>query len=169
MKKIVLSLFVVLTFVFISLTLVKANTVATTVELIDGVQIRTDGNNGLKWVANVTNHNDSNVYGFLFAQGEVTNLTIDTNGVINREVAGVSADKLSYNATMVKFPKSAAGQDISVRAYVKVGDTYTYSENTVVRNLAEVALKIQETSAIGSFPDVVANYVINNYKKLFVD
>ena len=167
MKKIFLSLLVALAFVAVSLTLVKADA-ATTVDLVEGVQIRTDGNNGLRWVANVTNHNDSNVYGFLFAQGDVANLTAETNGVINQVVTGVDAENLSYSATMVKFPQSAAGQDISVRAYVKVGNTYTYSSNTVVRNLGEVALTAYNTDAAGTFVENVVNFVESNYKTLYV-
>jgi len=167
MKKIFLSLLVALAFVAVSLTLVKADA-ATTVDLAEGVQIRTDGNNGLRWVANVTNHNDSNVYGFLFAQGDVANLTAETNGVINQVVTGVDAENLSYSATMVKFPQSAAGQDISVRAYVKVGNTYTYSSNTVVRNLGEVALTAYNTDAAGTFVKNVVNFVESNYKTLYV-
>ena len=58
----------------------------TTVELVDGVQIRTDGNNGLRWEAKVQNPQEGQVFGFLFAQGEVKDLTVATAGVVNQEI-----------------------------------------------------------------------------------
>ena len=80
MKKVFLSLITVFMVLSLSVVLAKAEG-ETSVALTDGVQIRTDGNNGLQWVANVTNHKDSNEYGFLFAQGEVKDLTVETAGV----------------------------------------------------------------------------------------
>ena len=52
MKKVFLSLIAFFMVLSLSVVLVKANE-ATTVELENGVQIRTDGNNGLRWQANV--------------------------------------------------------------------------------------------------------------------
>ena len=72
------------------------------------------------------------------------------------------------SATMVKFPKASAGQDISVRAYVKNGSTYTYSENVVVRNLAEIALGAKKLNTVGTFIDEVVDYVDENYKGMFI-
>ena len=166
MKKILLSLIIIFTFISISLTLVKANN-ETTVKLVDGVQIRTDGNNGLKWVANVTNHKEGNEYGFLFAQGDVNDLTIETLDVIIQEVNGLS-DNNSFCATMVKFPTSAVAKDITVRAYVKDGDTYTYSVTSVVRNLAEAALAVYDADPNKTFINNVVDYVDKNYKSLNV-
>lgn len=166
MKKIFLCLLATVSLISISFTFVKADNV-TTVELVNGVKIRTDGNNGLKWVANVTNHNEGNIYGFVFAQGEVDDLTIETPGVINQVVNGLS-DNNSFCATMVKFPTSAVAQDISVKAYVKVGDEYTYSDNTVVRNLAEVALAVYDATSSKKFVNNVVEYVDQNYKSLYV-
>ena len=166
MKKVLLSLLVVLTFIFVGFSLIKADT-QTTVELIDGVQIRTDNLNGLKWVANIKNHDDNNIYGFLFSLGEVSNLTIENKDAINQVVEGVTTEEPIMSATMVNFPKSAATTDISVRAYVKVGNSYYYSTNTVVRNLAEVALSAYGTTE-GSFVNNIVNYVDENYKSQYV-
>lgn len=167
MKRIILSLITVFMVLFLTGVFVKASTV-TTISLVDGVQIRTDGKNGLKWVANITNHNDSNQYGFLFAQGDLNEVTISTSGVYNVVVAGVTSDEPTMKATMINFPKSAVGNDISVVAYVFDGANYTYS-NIVVRNLAEVALKVRGTANAGEFSNSVADYVSNNYKKMFTD
>ena len=154
MKKIFLSLFVVFMVLSLSVVFVKANE-STTVSLEEGVQIRTDGNNGLRWVANVTHHKEGNEYGFLFAQGDLAEVTVETTGVEKRVVEGVTKEEPIMSATMVNFPKKAATQDISVVAYVKAGESYSYS-NVVVRNLSEVAVEAYEKgTATGDFAKAV--------------
>ena len=162
MKKVFLSLIAIFMVLSLSVVLVKANE-ATTVALEDGVQIRTDGNNGLRWQATVTNPQEGQTYGFLFAQGDIADLTVETANVINKEVT-VLNDNGTFAATMVKFPKAAATQDISVKAYVKVGEEYIYSTNTVVRNLAEVALGALNKNPKGQFVNNVKEYINLNYK-----
>lgn len=168
MKKIFLGLFVLIAVLSLSVVLVKAEN-ETSVALTDGVQIRTDGNNGLRWEATVTNPAEGQVYGFLFAQGELTaeQLNKDTAGVIAKEVEGLKEDG-KYHATMVKFPKNAVVQDITVRAYVRTGEEYEYSQNVVTRNLAEVAV-YAKNDVDGDFVDDVVEYVGTNYKKTFID
>ena len=155
MKKIFLSLLVVFMVLSLSVVLVKAEG-ETSVALTDGVQIRTDGNNGLRWEAKVENAAEGQVYGFLFAQGELTaeQLNKDTANVVAKEVEGLKEDG-TYHATMINFPKSAAVQDITVRAYVKTGEVYTYSENVVTRNLSEVAVEAYEKGTEGDFVKAV--------------
>lgn len=168
MKKIFLGLFVLIAVLSLTVVLVKAEN-QTSVALTDGVQIRTDGNNGLRWEAKVTNPEEGQVYGFLFAQGELTaeQLNKDTANVVAKEVEGLKEDG-TYHATMVKFPTSAVVQDITVRAYVRTGEEYEYSENVVTRNLAEVAVYSKNTAG-GEFVDEVVEYVAENYKKTFED
>ena len=155
MKKIFLGLFVLIAVLSFTVVLVKAEN-ETSVALTDGVQIRTDGNNGLRWEATVTNPEEGQVYGFLFAQGELTadQLNKDTANVVAKEVEGLKEDG-KYHATMVKFPKDAAVQDITVRAYVRTGEEYEYSENVVTRNLSEVAVEAYEKGAEGDFVKAV--------------
>ena len=167
MKKIVLSLLTVFMVLSLSVVLVKASENTTTVSLEDGVQIRTDGNNGLKWVANVENYVEGNEYGFLFAQGDLAEVTLATEGVVKQVVEGVTAEDPVMSATMVNFPKKAANQDISVVAYVYDGENYSYS-NVVVRNLAEVAV-YAKNSIDGDFVNAVAEYVGSNYKNVYTD
>ena len=167
MKKIVLSLLTVFMVLSLSVVLVKASENTTTVSLEDGVQIRTDGNNGLKWVANVENYVEGNEYGFLFAQGDLAEVTLATEGVVKQVVEGVTAEDPVMSATMVNFPKKAANQDISVVAYVYDGENYSYS-NVVVRNLAEVAV-YAKNSIDGGFVNAVAEYVGANYKNVYTD
>ena len=169
MKKVFLSLITIFIVLSLSIVLVKANTnTKTSVVIEEGVQIRTDGNNGLKWVANVSYHKDSNVYGFLFGQGDLAEVNINTANVVNQVVEGVTAENPVMSATMTKFPKSAVAQDISVVAYVKDGENYTYS-NVVVRNLAEVAVAAKAKEETGDFIDEVVKFVGNNYKKVDQD
>ena len=164
MKKIFLSLLTIFMVLSLSVVLVKANE-TTTVAIADGVQIRTDGNNGLKWVANITNHKDTNEYGFLFAQGDLAEVTVNTANVVNKVVEGVTAEEPVMTATMVNFPKKAATQDISVVAYVKDGENYSYS-NVVVRNLAEVAVYAKNTID-GEFVNAVVEEVSANYMNTY--
>ena len=159
MKKVFLSLITVFMVLSLSVVLVKASE-ATTVELVDGVQIRTDGNNGLRWQASVSNAAENQTYGFLFAQGDLAEVTVETANVVNEQVDGLNEDG-TFAATMVKFPKAAATQDISVVAYVKDGENYTYS-NVVVRNLAEVAV-YAKNSVEGEFVDSIVEYTASNY------
>ena len=149
MKKVFLSLITVFMVLSLSVVLVKANE-TTTVALEDGVQIRTDGNNGLRWQATVTNPQEGQTYGFLFAQGEIADLTVETENVVNQVVTELNQDG-TFAVTMVRFPKAAATQDISVKAYVKVGEEYIYSTNTVVRNLSEVAVEAYKKDIKGDF------------------
>lgn len=166
MKKIVLCLLTVFMVLSLGFIAVKASE-PTKVEIEDGVQIRTDGLNGMKWVANVVNHKDTNEYGFLFVKGEVAEVTVATPGVIKQVVEGVSEENTVMSATMVNFPKTAAHQDISVVAYVYDGANYSYSK-VVVRNLAEVAVTASN-SVTGSFIQNVVNYVSTNYMKTYTD
>ena len=167
MKKVFLSLLTFFMVLSLSVVLVKASE-ATTVELVDGVRIRTDGNNGLRWQANVSYAAENQTYGFLFAQGEVKDLTVATAGVVNQEITELNEDG-SFAASMTKFPKAAVANDISVRAYVKTGNEYTYSENIVVRNLAEVALGAKNKGVAGEFVESIITYVNENYKKTYVN
>lgn len=167
MKKIFLGLFVLIAVFSFAVVLVKAE--ETSVALADGVQIRTDGNNGLRWEATVTHPEEGQVYGFLFAQGELTaeQLNKDTVNVVKKEVEGLKEDG-KYHATMVKFPTSAVVQDITVRAYVRTGEEYEYSDNVVTRNLAEVAVYSKNTTG-GEFVNNVVEYVNTNFKKVYTN
>ena len=155
MKKIFLGLFVLIAVLSFTVVLVKAEN-ETSVALTDGVQIRTDGNNGLRWEATVTNPEEGQVYGFVFAQGEYApnELTVSTAGVVVQEVNELDEDN-KYRSTMINFPKKAATQDITVRSYVKVAEEYIYSENVVTRNLSEVAIKEYEKGTQGDFVKAV--------------
>lgn len=152
MKRIFYGLITFMMLFAVSLIVVKANNV-TVVTLEDGVQIRTDEHSGLRWQAQVENALEGQIYGFLFAQGDLETVTVDTVNVVNKSVEELNEDG-TFAATMVKFPKAAATQDISVVAYVYDGTDYIYS-NVVVRNLSEVAIEAYEKGLEGDFVKAV--------------
>lgn len=173
MKKIFLSLLVFFSIVSFGLILVRAED-PVKVELTDGVSIRVDEHAGLKWQAKVSEHIEGATYGMLFGQGElaIDQMTIDNDDLYNTEDDAV-LDELKeigedqgFEVTMQQFPKAAAVQDITVRAYAKIGGTYYYSPNVVVRNLAEVALEAKN-SIDGEFVDAIAENVFANYVKQY--
>ena len=107
MKKVFLSLITIFMVLSLSVVLVKANE-TTSVVLKEGVQIRTDGNNGLRWQASVTNAAVGDEYGFLFAQGEYTveNFPKDTaiDSAETQVIKELNEDN-TFAVTMVNFPK----------------------------------------------------------------
>lgn len=155
MKKVLLGLFTFIAVLSLAVVIAKADT-NVSVKLTDGVQIRTDGNNGLRWEATVTEPQEGQVYGFVFAQGELVaaDLTVNTADAVIQEVTELDENN-KYRATMVNFPKAAATKDITVRAYVKDGETYIYSDNVVTRNLSEIAVVEYEKGNDGAFVKAV--------------
>lgn len=136
-------------------------------ELIDGAQIRTDNNAGIKFVASAT-PTDGAVYGFVVGRGTITDLTVETPDVVTGEATGLSEEN-KYWVTITKIPEYGYAQDLSVRAYVRVGDQYTYSENIVTRSVGQVALGAQVNGTDGEYIQNVASYMLANYKKVHVD
>ena len=164
MKKIFLSLITIFMVLSLSVVLVKAEG-ETTVSLIDGVQIRTDGNNGLRWEAVVNNPKDGYKYGFVYALGDLDALDCETPEALAKEIDTLNDDG-TYAITITKFPKAAATKDISMRAYATDGVNIIYSDNIVVRNLAEVAV-YAKNSVDGDFVNDVVEYVNANYMSTF--
>ncbi len=166
MKKVFLSLITIFMVLSLSVVLVKAEG-ETTVSLVDGVQIRTDGNNGLRWEAVVNNPKDGYNYGFVYALGDLDALDCETPEALAKEIDTLNDDG-TYAITITKFPKAAATKDISMRAYATDGVNIIYSDNIVVRNLAEVAV-YAKNSVDGDFVNAVVEYVDANYKKAGFD
>ena len=136
MKKVFLSLITIFMILSLSIVLVKANT-KTSVVIEEGVQIRTDGNNGLKWVANVINHKDSNVYGFLFAQGELNEVTIDTTDVIVADwsvIGGISIEENKGTIRASWFDDEPV-QELRVSGYYANGAGF--EDVLVIKNVKE--------------------------------
>ena len=160
-KYILCFLFVVV--VCCNLISVKAST---TVTMTEGVSVRTSGDNGLKFQATVSDVVDGASYGMLFVRGIYTDFDKNTSGVVSAEVTSLNAGN-EFCVTMVKFPSSYYGQNISVRAYVRVGDSYTYSNNIVTCNLYEKAVKIKSLSNYVE-SELIEEIVNNTYIKFMV-
>lgn len=174
MKKIILGLLVFVAGIFLTCNFIKVKAAAT-VTLTEGASIRTDSHAGMKFQATVSEAVEGASYGMVFGKGVVADLTVESTGAVTAEVDSLD-ENMQYRVTMVNFPESAYAQDVTVRAYIRVGEEYTYSENIVTRNLAQLALnaKNRGMSSVDeeSNPNLIANveaYVAANYKKSFTD
>lgn len=138
----------ILCFLFIivvSLNLIKIKANAT-ITMTEGVAVRTSGDNGLKFQATVSESINGATYGMVFIRGIVNDFTVETAGVTIGEVNSLNSNN-KFCVTMIKFPSSYYAQNISVRAYIKVGNEYTYSNNIVTCNLYEKAVKVSLSSS----------------------
>lgn len=152
-------LFVVCCFNFIN---VKA---AASVTLNEGVSIRTDGDNGLMFEGIVNGSVSDAEYGMVFIRGINKDFTVETDGVKTASVTELDENN-KYRVTMVKFPDSAFAQNISVKAYIKVGDSYTYSSNTVTCNLYEKAVSYKNSEAYNN--EELIDYIVDNTYVRFI-
>lgn len=167
MKKIILSLIVFTAALFISLKFINVKAATVAPELIEGAQIRTDNNAGMKFVANATPVNGA-TYGMVIARGDVNNLTVETPDTIKGETTTLN-DNNQFYITIVNFPEYAYTQNLTVRAYICVDGVYTYSENNVVRNISEVAIGAAAKGEAGDFISKVTKYTKENYMKVYTD
>lgn len=167
MKKIILSLIAVVALfaAFASTLNVKAAEFDAPV-LENGAQIRTDGNNGMKFVASVAAPVEGATYGFVLAKGEVANLDVNTEGAITAETTTLNESNQFY-MTIVNFREEVYTQDITVKAYVAVEGEYVYSDLSVTRNLAEVASGAAVNGEAGDFGAAVNEFVAANYMKTY--
>ena len=167
MKKIFLSLLTIFMVLSLSVVLVKAEEeTLSSVELSDKISVRTDANVGIKWKATVANPKAGQAYGFLFAQGDVQLLDANSEGVEKVETTELLEGNV-FRATMVKFPKSAVAQDITVRAYIRTNEEYIYSDYIDVRNLAETTLYAKNQGLDGAGLNNVVTYLENNYMRTY--
>ena len=169
-------LLICLVFLFVSLFAfgfnAKVNAIETS-ELIkvEGAQVRTTGNAGIRFVATEAYEGENETYGILLAFGEaeadenfVVGGTVNGKVVANAEIATAEG---TFAATLYDIPEVYYTQAISARAYVKAGETYVYSSTVCVKSLAEVALKAKADGEEGTLIDDVAEYVEANYKYVF--
>ena len=155
----------ILCFLFIivvSLNLIKVKANAT-VTLTEGVSVRTNGDNGLKFQATVSDAVPGATYGMLFIRGIVNDFDSLTSGVVCAEVDSLN-DYNKFCVTMVKFPEEFYAQNISVRAYIKVNDEYTYSPNIVICNLYEKAVKLSSSNNYVE-SELIEEIINNTYVK----
>lgn len=173
-------LFVIaITFVLVSLFAASFKVAANAVETselitVQGAQIRTTGNAGIRFVAKEEYEGtNETAWGIILAYGEaeandefVIDGTVNGKAVLKGEVT--STKEGVFTATLYNVPTDAYAQVVTARAYVVDGDKVVYSQNVAVKSLAEVALKAKND---GDASELVANVVeaMEGYKKVFVD
>ena len=170
MKRIILGICLFFVVAFIAATTLKVNAQITeTITLTDGVSIRTESPNGLKWEATVSNPVDGAKYGIVFAQGVVNDLTVNTPNAAVGETDEL-AENNQFRVTMINFPIRAFKNDISARAYIKLGDEYVYSENIVIRNLYNLAekYKAKQETAGNNVAQLITDVLDSHYDITYV-
>lgn len=177
MKKIILVLIFlfIVSINFISFK-IKANEVLTDSNLIiEGASVRTEGNAGIRFQANYSDYDRSNVskYGVCFALGNVEASNIYKGAsplgvkVYSHEQSNL--DDLEHNTiwfVIYDIGEEFYLQDISARAYVVLnnGDV-VYGSTCLTRNLAEVASKAANDGYLeeNNIVDTVVKYIAANY------
>ena len=118
--------------------------------VVEGAQVRTTGNAGLRFVAKEAyKGQDETAYGIVLAFGEaeandefVIGGTVNGKSVINAEVE--STDNGTFMVTLYDIPESMYKQKVSARAYLVDDGEYFYSTEVCVRSLADVVIAAYE-------------------------
>ena len=146
MKKIVLGLFILLSSFVLIFTGVNTKAVSIPA-MIDGAQIRTTGNQGLKFSATIDSLEGVTEHGFFVALGEHTKNAIETAVESSATSVGgkklkkivVSGSELTFHGVVYNIPAKSYEQDITALAYAYDGSSYTFASASVTRNILEVA------------------------------
>lgn len=98
-------------------------------------------------------------YGIVIANGDVTSVKVKVGNqnTVYGEVDELNSDG-TFSVSMVNIPTRAFTSMMTARAYVKVDGVYYYSNNTLSRNIYEVALKAKADGITDDYID----YVLNN-------
>lgn len=106
---------------------------------------------------------------------EYENVASETNkdGVVNivadKWAAGYepsgSGNKYAYISTLTKMPTEKYLTNLCARSYVKIGDSITYTENTVTRSYAGVALAAYADTSAQKPNDTDKSVIYNAYLK----
>ena len=145
---------------------------------VEGAQIRTEGVQGLRFVAkverakfNLTTGENAN-FGILLIPasmiGENENITVDTHTVKNvkaKNLMSQTEEYYEFTAVLLNIPAEFYGMELVARAYVKQGDDYTYSEQ-LTRSVKFVAEAILKDSDASETDVAVANAVLKAYAEV---
>lgn len=153
-------LFIVLCIMSFNIYRITASTLSID-ENIDtvGAQVRTSGNAGIRFVANVSNYDCTGVtkYGMVIGFGEVDSIdklykgaSVNGKEVLFGEVEKVNSEG-NYYATLYDVPEEFYNQKVSARAYVIKGEEIIYSNEYVVKSLYDVALTAYENGDRSEF------------------
>lgn len=166
--------FLILVFAFLFTAFVKVDAKELNVSdeiKIEEVSIRTEGELGLTFKANVNTFDITNVkkYGILLAYGNtdannnfIKDGSINNKVIINGEVN--VTDNGYYTVTLVKIPKDSYIQNVTARAYVVLNDEeIVYASSVVTTSIGNQALddKISNTETNES-KDII-NYIDDNF------
>ena len=142
--------------------------------LLEGAQIRTEGVQGIRFVAKIDKTHslvcgeNANFGILLIPQSMIAGnemLTIDTVGVKNVVAKNILAETEEYyefTAVLTNIPSEFYGTDIVARAYVNENGSYTYS-NQLSRSVRSVAQMILDDEGASETDVAVANEVIATY------
>lgn len=172
-------LIIAFTFIFVSIFAVSFKVGVNTVEtseliIVQGAQIRTTGNAGIRFVAKEEYEGtNETAYGIILAYGEaeaneqfVIDGTVNGKAVLKGEVTNTKEGV--YTVTLYNVPEEAYTQVVTARAYVIDGGNAIYSQNVTVKSLAEVALKAKNDGNNAELVNTVVT-AMEGYKKVFVD
>ena len=153
---------------------VKANyTTSDSIQVI-GAQVRTIGNQGLRFIAYDEYEGEKETsYGIILAFGETeANENFVIGGTVNgKEVANASVTTTNngvFMVTLYDIPEVFFTQLVSARAYVVDGSNVVYSDTVCVRSLAQIALLSKNDNVESELIDDVITS-LEGVKKSFVD
>ena len=142
---------IAIAFIFVSLFTLSFNVSANAVETselitVQGAQIRTSGNAGIRFVAkDEYEGTNETAWGIILAYGEaeandefVIDGTVNGKAVLKGEVT--STKEGVFTATLYNVPADFYKQKVTARAYVVDGDKVVYSQAVITRSLSEVAI-----------------------------
>ena len=152
---------------------VKADPLTTSNKIIvEGAAIRSTGNAGMKFAANIGDYDTTNVtaYGIAIAYGSVSvsddfkvGGTVGGKAVLSNTVDELDNEGKFY-IVLWNIPEASYIQDVTARAFVIDNGNYVYGTTVTVRNLAQVAIAAKNDGFNGGLIDIVVNDIENNYK-----
>lgn len=159
MKGRILKLFVFFGLVF-AFVFISVNVFASTITMQDGAQIRTTGNQGLKFSASVDSLDGTLEHGFYVAIGKHTVEEIseaikseakEIDGNVLKKVE-VEGDNTSFRVVIYNIGEAYFEQSITAVAYVVTEEETVLSETAVTRSIGEVARGLyNDDNEIGDF------------------
>ncbi|MFA6662582.1 MAG: hypothetical protein WCS56_06070 [Bacilli bacterium] len=138
MSKRIKQVFLLIACLLIGLFVLGEVTAAMTITAVDGAQIRTTGNQGLRFVASVDELPSDFTHGFYVSIGE--NTKDEMISAIEGEQEVVNGNKLikkiddttdtTFSLVIYNIPASAYTQDITAIAFVHTTEGYTFPDVT---------------------------------------
>lgn len=173
----VLSLIFVFSLAFLSINKAKATIVTDANLTVEGASIRTAGNQGMRFTANIGSYAGAvSKYGICLVPGDeaiddnfVIGGTVNGKSVINAEVNELDGSG-KFHVVLWNIPAEAYTMDVSARAYVRLtDDSIVYGDAKAVRCLAEVSFKALNDNVTSDLLTAVTTYISANYKQAYTN